>query len=356
MRRYEFISSIKTGSYGKVWQGLDKQTQRIVAVKNIFGAFQNATDAQRVYREITFLNYLKNHPNIVELIAVHKSENEKDIYLVFEFLESDLLSVIRAKILLDVHHRYIFWQLLCSLKYIHSCNIIHRDLKPSNILINSDSQIKLCDFGLARMIDSECSHEDMTDYIAVRWYRAPEILFGSSKYSFSADLWAAGCILAELVSGKPLFPGTSTMDQLERIISFTGPLSSSQIESMDSTFTQTMLSNLSCSLPRLNLEQTLDGVPADAIDLIKKLLVFDPRERLSAVECLEHPYVAQFHSKEREMSSNINLCMTLSDYERFTVEEYRDVIYREAVTPTTIRGISSKLSSIATPNKYQETV
>ncbi|KAH0787141.1 CMGC family protein kinase [Histomonas meleagridis] len=321
---------------------MDKQTQKVVALKKIFSAFQNATDAQRTYREITFLRQLRNHPCIVNLLAVHRAENDSDIYLVFECLETDVHAVIRAKILLDVHHRYIFWQLLCALKYIHSAGLIHRDIKPSNLLISSDASIKVCDFGLARAYNIDVPNDDLTDYIATRWYRAPEILFGSSSYTTAVDMWAAGCILAELVSGRPLFPGTSTMDQLERVIAFSGPPSATDIESMDSSFTQTMLSNLSYSKPRFVLEEKLEGAPSDAIDLIKQLIAFNPNNRPTAAQCLFHPYVAQFHNPAKEPLAKEMIKMALNDSERHSLREYRTQIYKEAVTPLEGSGRRSR--------------
>lgn len=333
LRRYEIMQKIGKGAYGVVWRVVDKQTQQVVALKKAFGAFQNVTDAQRTYREITLLRQIRGHPYLIGLLAVHRAENDQDLYLVFECMETDIHAVIRANILLDVHHRYIFWQLLCGLKYLHSAGIIHRDLKPSNILINSDASIKLCDFGLARAVDEDDPPDDLTDYIATRWYRAPEILFGSSTYTSAVDMWAAGCILAELVSGRPLFPGQSTMDQLERVISFTGPPSQAEVESMDSSFTQTMLSNLSYSRPKMTLEEKLDGAPPDAIDLVRQLITFSPMKRPTAEQCLNHPYVAQFHSPAKEVAATFKADMVLKDSEKHTVRDYRTQIYKEAVTP-----------------------
>lgn len=344
-KRYELIQKIGKGAYGVVWRAMDKQTMQTVALKKVFGAFQNATDAQRTYREITFLRQLRSHPFIVGLVGVHRAENDIDIYLVFECMETDVHAVIRAGILQDVHHRYIFWQLLCGLKYIHSAGLIHRDLKPSNLLIRSDSSIKICDFGLSRAINEKDEAEQLTDYIATRWYRAPEILFGSSSYGTGIDMWAAGCILAELVSGRPLFPGASTMDQLERVISFTGPPLQSDIDSMESTFTQTMLANLSYSRPRLILEEKLAGAAPEAIDLVRQLISFNPNDRPSAEQCLEHPYVAQFHSPHKEIVAPSKIVMALKDCDKHTIRDYRKQIYKEAVTPP------DSISKRKTPSK-----
>lgn len=345
LRRYNIIQKIGKGAYGIVWRVLDKETQEVVALKKVFGAFKNVTDSQRIYREITFLRQIEN-AYIVKLISVHRAENDRDIFLIFECMETDVHAVIRAKILLDVHHRYIFWQLLCALKYIHSAGLIHRDLKPSNMLINSDSSIKLCDFGLARAIDDIDNNQlEMTDYVATRWYRPPEILFGAN-YTVSVDMWAAGCILAELVSGKPLFPGSSTMDQLERIIAYTGPPRKSDIESMGSSFTQTMLSNLSYTKARFSLEEKLNEAPVDAIDLVSKLIIFNPQKRLTAEQCLEHPYVAQFHNLSKELIASKKIVMSLSDLSKHSIRDYRNRIYKEAVTPTEVQGKRSRMSKI----------
>lgn len=331
-RRYDIIKKIGKGAYGVVWKAIDKNSGQNVALKKVFGAFQNETDAQRTYREITFLRQLRSHPFIVGLLQVHRAENDLDIYLAFEWLDTDVHSVIRAGILLDIHQRYIFWQLCCALKFIHSAGIIHRDLKPSNMLIKSDASIKVCDFGLSRAIGDMKEADTLTDYIATRWYRSPEILFGSNRYDVGIDMWAAGCILAELIGGRPLFPGASTMDQLERVVAFTGMPTQDEIDSLNSPMCQTMLSNLTFSRPRMILEEKLPKASPEAIDLIKRLCSFDPKKRPSAVDCLDHPYLSQFHSEAREVSSPTKVVMALKDGERHAIREYRNQIYKEAVS------------------------
>ena len=336
LKKYDIIKKIDTGSYGIVFQAKDKRTQQIVAIKKIFGAFQNTTDAQRTYREITYLKQLTNLPFIVNLISCHKAENDVDIYLVFECFETNLLSVIRANLLHDIHNRYIFWQLLCALKYIHSASLMHRDISPTNILINSDASIKLCDFGLARTFDTSFqdsylarNNDEFTDYVASRWYRSPELLFGSSKYTTAVDMWGAGCILAELVTKRPLFPGSSTMDQIGKIVSVLGAPSVTEASALGSTFTQTMLSKLESAVQRKKLEQKLRGAPADAIDLISHLIVFHPNHRYTASQCLEHPYVAQFHSQKQEIMAKDRIHIEMNENQKFSIKEYRLQVYKD---------------------------
>jgi len=205
LRKYEIQQKLGKGAYGIVWKTVDKKTRDTVALKKIFDAFQNSTDAQRTFREIMFLQEVNNHDNIIRLLNVLKAENDRDIYLIFEYMETDLHAVIRANILEDIHKQYIMYQLFKALKFMHSAELLHRDIKPSNLLLNSECQVKVADFGLARsmalMNKDLADRPVLTDYVATRWYRAPEILLGSTKYTFGVDMWSCGCILGELLGG-----------------------------------------------------------------------------------------------------------------------------------------------------------
>ena len=154
LKRYELLNKQGKGAYGIVFKARDKKTHEIVALKKCFDAFQNATDSQRTYREIMTLQELNGHENLILLLNVIKSENCKDIYLVFEYMGTNLYTVIKGNILEPIHKQFIMYQLLKALKFIHSAAIIHRDLEPSNILINGDSYIKVCCFRLARCLTS----------------------------------------------------------------------------------------------------------------------------------------------------------------------------------------------------------
>jgi len=330
LKKYEIGQKLGKGAYGVVWKATNKKTKQVVALKKVFDAFQNATDAQRTFREIQFLNEFSETENIISMVNVHKADNDKDIYLTFEYMETDLHAVIKANILEDVHKRYILYQLVKALKYIHSGNVLHRDLKPSNLLLNSDCLLKVADFGLARTV-KDTSQEDsvvLTDYVATRWYRAPEILLGSTKYTKGVDMWSVGCILGELLGGKPMFPGSSTLNQLDRIIEVTGKPSASDIESIKSPFADTMLQNLPASRAR-KLADWYPNAPKDALDLLQKLLVFDPSKRLNAEQCLSHEYLAQFHNPDDEPVCTEMIQIMLDDNQRFSISDYRDQLYTQ---------------------------
>jgi mitogen-activated protein kinase 15 len=342
LRRYEIVQKIGRGAYGVVWRVVDRHTGRALALKKAYDAFDNATDAQRTYREITLLRQLRGHPNVVELVAVHRAANGVDVYLAFEYLEADLNRVVRAGLLRDVHHRFVFWQLLCALRFLHSAGVVHRDLKPANILVNADASVKLCDFGLARALDAGAPPDDLTEYIATRWYRAPECLLGAARYGAPVDMWAAGCILAEVVTGRPLFPGASTMDELERVVAVTGAPPQPDVDAMPHE-ARAMLAALQYSAPRATLQERMASAHPDAVDLVRRLIAWNPAQRPSAEECLAHPYVAQFHSPQKEIVALATVQMALKDGARHSVREYRGQIYREAAVPVETRRLKRRL-------------
>ncbi|NXC54851.1 MK15 kinase, partial [Aleadryas rufinucha] len=318
-------------AYGIVWKAIDRKTGETVAVKKIFDAFRNRTDAQRTFREIMFLQKFGEHPNIIKLLDVIQAENDKDIYLIFESMETDLHAVIKkGNLLKDIHKCYILYQLLKATKFIHSGNVIHRDQKPSNILLDAQCCVKLCDFGLARslcQLSEEQPSPALTEYVATRWYRAPEILLASRNYTKGVDMWSIGCILGEMLLGKPLFPGTSTMNQIEQILRVI-PAPSPEGRTLLRGKTQ---SSCHCSLTsrqRVAFEEIFPAsTPLPALDLLKKLLVFNPAKRLTAEEALRHPYVNRFHCPSREPSLDFDVILPLGDDVQLSVAEYRNKLY-----------------------------
>ncbi|KAG5489949.1 hypothetical protein JKF63_00067 [Porcisia hertigi] len=331
LKRYEIQTQLGQGAYGIVWRAVERKDNRIVALKKIYDAFQNSTDAQRTFREIMFLHRL-HHPNIIKLLHVHRAYNDRDIYLVFEYMETDLHVVIRANILEDIHKQFIIYQLLKTMKYLHSAEILHRDMKPSNLLVNSDCTMKVADFGLARSILSleseQTSRPVLTDYIATRWYRPPEILLGSTHYTKGVDMWSVGCILGELMLGKPIFPGRSTTNQLELICSVIGMPSAADVAATNSQFAQAMLRDIHLT-HRRTFAELLPSASPDALDLIKRLMCFNPNRRLTAEEALKHPYVAAFHRPEEEPVAADPITILFPDNERLPLDKYRDAIYEQ---------------------------
>jgi len=318
-----------------VWKVRDKESNDIYALKKIFDAFHNATDAQRTFREIIFLQELADHDNIITLLDVMKADNDRDIYLVFEFMESDLHAVIRANILEDIHKRFIIYQLLKAFKYMHSANVIHRDMKPSNLLLNSECLLKVADFGLARLMDAP--KEDgtrtqvLTDYVATRWYRAPEILLGSNNYTKAVDMWSIGCILGELIGAKPMFPGTSTMNQIDRILAILGRPTKEDLDSIQSDFAGQMLENIPEHNVENGLEEMYTNADPEAMDLLKKLLAFNPDKRLTVEQALEHPFVGQFHNPAEEITCDKTIIIPINDNKKMSVATYRDELYTSII-------------------------
>ncbi|XP_073944879.1 mitogen-activated protein kinase 15-like [Choristoneura fumiferana] len=250
-------------------------------------------------------------------------------------METDLHNVIkRGNILKDVHKRYIMYQMLKATKYIHSGNVIHRDQKPSNVLIDSACRVKLADFGLARSVSSMYSGgEDgadpcLTDYVATRWYRAPEILIASKNYTKGIDMWSLGCILGEMLTGKPLFPGTSTVNQVERIMAALPRPSAEDIAAVCSGYGSALIrEQASSGSSGATLTNLLACAPRDAADLVQRLLVFNPARRLSAERALDHEYVSKFHRERDEPTLPSDVLLPLRDDKQVSVDDYRNKLY-----------------------------
>jgi mitogen-activated protein kinase 15 len=153
-------------------------------------------------------------------------------------MDIDLYTLIRENMLGETHKRYVIYQVGKALHYLHTAGLVHRDIKPSNVLVNEDCVAKLCDFGLIRSLEDGQDERTpvLTEYIATRWYRAPEILLGSRKYCQAVDVWSFGCMLAEVLRGKPMFPGNSTLNQIERVLTWTGPPNIHDLQSLRTDF------------------------------------------------------------------------------------------------------------------------
>ncbi|RXN10526.1 mitogen-activated kinase kinase kinase kinase 5 [Labeo rohita] len=221
MEKYEKISKIGEGSYGVVFKCRNRDTGQIVAIKKFVESEDDPIIKKIALREIRMLKQLK-HPNLVNLIEVFR--RKRKLHLVFEYCDHTVLNELDRYPRGVPEHmvKSIIWQTLQAVNFCHKQNCIHRDVKPENILITKHQVIKLCDFGFARILTGPCDY--YTDYVATRWYRAPELLVGDTQYGPPVDVWAVGCVFAELLSGAPLWPGKSDVDQLYLIRKTLGEL------------------------------------------------------------------------------------------------------------------------------------
>jgi len=235
---YTLVKPIGHGAYGVVCSAVDNATGEKVAIKKINKAFEHLTDTKRTLREIKILRHF-NHENVIRIKDILRPvslDRFDDVYIVSELMDTDLHQIIASpQPLTDDHCQYFLYQILRGLKYIHSAHVLHRDLKPSNLLLNGNCDLKVCDFGLARVAHPEENHAGfMTEYVATRWYRAPEIMLSWKEYTKAIDVWSVGCIFAELLGRKPLFPGKDYIHQLNLITDVIGSPDEEDIECIES--------------------------------------------------------------------------------------------------------------------------
>ncbi|KAJ8753675.1 hypothetical protein K2173_026351 [Erythroxylum novogranatense] len=332
--RFQVQEVIGKGSYGVVASAIDSHTGEKVAIKKINEVFEHVSDATRILREIKLLRLLR-HPDIVEIkhIMLPPSRREfRDIYVVFELMESDLHQVIKANDDLTAeHYQFFLYQLLRGLKYAHTANVFHRDLKPKNILANADCKLKICDFGLARVSFNDApSAIFWTDYVATRWYRAPE-LCGSffSKYTPAIDIWSIGCIFAEMLTGKPLFPGKNVVHQLDLMTDLLGTPPPESISRIRNEKARRYLSSMRKKQPVPFSQKFPDADPL-ALRLLERLIAFDPKDRPTAGEALADSYFHGLANVDREPSTQpISKLEFEFERRKLTKDDVRELIYRE---------------------------
>ncbi|GKY92013.1 hypothetical protein MPSEU_000172900 [Mayamaea pseudoterrestris] len=361
--RYELVRMLGRGSYGEVAQALDKQaSNRAVAIKRVTHPFDQPVDAVRLYREIHILKRMRNHESIIQLLGIiqpqaptnHKDGDEdvQDLYMVFEYVDTDLYKLIMSPQYLTTEHIQAFlYQMLAGLKYIHSHSVIHRDLKPANILLNEDCSLKICDFGLARIVDiasmSTSSTQaavgkvneapvtfgpaplagltrQLTKHVVTRWYRAPELIL-IQPYTSAVDIWSIGCILAELLSmqegnvagyqdRQPLFPGGTCyplsgdgvmnkdekLDQLSVIFRVIGTPPKEDLEAVGKA--NEYIASLG-EIKGLELESMYPAADTQALDLLKQMLQFNPKKRCTAEQALEHTFFQGIRRQDLERNA-----------------------------------------------------
>ncbi|KAF8395023.1 hypothetical protein HHK36_018962 [Tetracentron sinense] len=323
------IVPIGRGAYGIVCSMLNSETNEMVAIKKIANAFDNYMDAKRTLREIKLLRHF-DHENVIGLRDVIPPPLRRafsDVYIATELMDTDLHQIIRSnQDLSEEHLKYFLYQLLRGLKYIHSANVIHRDLKPSNLLLNANCILKICDFGLARPTSE---NEFLTEYVVTRWYRAPELLLNSSDYTAAIDVWSVGCIFMELMNKRPLFAGRDHVHQMRLLTELLGTPSESDIGFVRNEDARRYIRQLPTH-PRQPFTKIFPHVHPVAIDLIEKMLTFDPTKRITVEEALAHPYFESLHDIADEPVCTEPFSF---DFEQQALgeEQMKDMIYREAL-------------------------
>ncbi|CAL9072482.1 mitogen-activated protein kinase 2 [Musa acuminata AAA Group] len=323
------LRPIGRGAYGIVCAAVNSQTREEIAIKKIGNAFDNRIDAKRTLREIKLLRHM-DHENVIaikDIIRPPNRENFNDVYIVYELMDTDLHQIIRSKqALTDDHCQFFLYQLLRGLKYVHSASVLHRDLKPSNLLLNANCDLKIGDFGLARTTSEA---DFMTEYVVTRWYRAPELLLNCSEYTAAIDIWSVGCILGEIVTREPLFPGKDYVHQLRLITELIGSPDDSSLGFLRSDNARRYVRSLP-QYPRQNFCARFPTMSNGAIDLLEKMLVFDPSKRITVDQALHHPFLASLHDINDEP-----FCPTPFNFDfehpSYTEEDIKELIWRESL-------------------------
>lgn len=285
-RKVERNGSLGSGAYGVVYKALDLHTHRSVALKKIKLELDEEGIPSTTLREVVFLKQL-THPNVVRLEDVVYEEGK--LFLVFEFMDKDLrkyMDQVEGPLdpaLVQSYSR----QLLQGLYYCHSRGVMHRDLKPHNLLVARDGTLKIADFGLARAFVPPS--RPLTTEVVTRWYRSPELLLGSNTYSPSVDVWSVATIIAEMATKKALFPAECEIEQLHVIFRLLG--TPNEEIWPDITNLPFWRNNFpEWRTPRLRAE--LRDFCAEGVDLIERMLVYDPSRRITAKDALQHEYIA----------------------------------------------------------------
>ena len=329
--RYKPGEIIGSGAYGIILSATDTESNQVVAIKKL-KSISDIIDLKRVAREILIMKYCQ-HENIIPLfdVIIHLNKNNSlnkiaDVYLVMEKMDSDLQKIIASKQeLSDEHYQFILYQILRALYFLHSANIIHRDFKPSNVLINEDCTVKLCDFGMSRGIKEE--NILLTEYVVTRYYRAPEVMLSSHHYTKKIDVWSVGCAFAELLSKKFLFPGENYIAQIKLIIEVLGTQDIKDLDFISNSSAKNFVMQFQ-GIPKKDFSKILKSKNPDAVDLVEKMLVFNPEKRYSIEQCLNHPYLKNMREgiEDPIFNGKINLDfddknITLSQLFVFLVKE-----------------------------------
>jgi len=328
-KRYELVRQLGQGSYGVVASCRDAKLGGKVALKKIPNAFEDTEDVKRLLREIRLLRFF-DHENIIGLRGLLKPPGNKpfeDLYIVCALMDTDLYQIISSnQALSDDHYQYFIYQTLRGLKYMHSANVMHRDLKPSNLLVNENCDVMICDFGLARVSYPIAVQEELTQYVVTRWYRPPELLLSCREYGKPVDVWAVGCILAELIGRRPLFPGKDYYHQLCLITDVIGTPKEEDYQIVEDTKSRNFLRKL----PKKNkipFSKIYPRANPHAIDMLEKMLTFNPKNRITVEQALAHPYLKSLHDPRDEPTASGEFDWEFENID--SLPELQDLVLKE---------------------------
>ena len=306
-KKYDVIGVVGEGAYGIVYKCKNKETGKYVAIKK-FKETEDELVQKTMKRELKMLQQLK-HPNIVEFQEsfTHKG----NLFLVFEYCEKNLLEVLEESPdgLSPKLIKSFVYQMCKAIAYMHKNNMIHRDIKPENLLIDENLNLKLCDFGFARKVRLNKNNnnvDEMTDYVATRWYRSPELLLSGGIYGPDVDYWAVGCIMGELADGNPMFPGENETDQINCIIKILGNLPEELVNMFYKNPIYEGKKLINISKPETIERRYMEKLGPTAIDFMKGLLQLDPKKRLNSETVFKHRYFAPFMKEEEEKKKKLN--------------------------------------------------
>lgn len=306
------------GAFGIVWSVTDPRDGKKVALKKMPNVFQNLVSSKRVFREIKMLCYLE-HENVMSALDILQPPHIdyfQELYVITELMQSDLHRIIVSTQPLTSDHVKIFlYQTLRGLKYLHSAKILHRDIKPGNLLVNSNCLLKICDFGLARVEESNRSRS-MTLEVVTQYYRAPELLMGAKHYTSAIDIWSVGCIFAELLGRRILFQARNPVQQLDLIIDLLGTPSNDDMRYACQGAKQHIRKS-SYKPPALAALYILSSQAThEAVHLLCQMLVFNPDKRIDSITALKHPYLEE--GRMRYHSCMCRCCRSIGGQRKFS--------------------------------------
>jgi len=304
--QYRLRKALGRGAYGIVCSARHVKTGEKVAIKRIHPMAEQTYDAKHTLREIRLLRYLGRHRNIISLKNLFVREKKDELYITMELMDTDLHKLVQSPQSLTVaHYRHFMYQLVEGLRFMHEHDILHRDLKPANLLLSKNCDLKITDFGLARMSPEVGLVDDprMTEHVVTRWYRPPELMLSADgKYTKAVDLWSVGCIFAEMLGRTPLFPGKNFMHQLTLIFDVIGTPTQDQIRRLGITNSQAL--KFLRDLPRktkIPFSSLFPIAGADACDLLDKLLELEPKKRIDVNAALAHKFFDPIREQMRKL-------------------------------------------------------